>query len=267
MGEYIDKRHESFLKKNKRHKLLVLSAQIGVLAVFAALWEISAALGWIDPFLMSSPSRIWNTLAELYADGALFYHIWISLYETILGFVIGTAAGTAVAVIMWWSRSVREVLQPYVVVLNSLPKIALGPVIIVWAGTGQKAIVFMAVLISVIVTIITMLGGFMQTSPEKILLMRAMNAGKLQIFTKLVFPSNMSTLASCLKINVGMAWIGSIMGEYLVSRAGLGYLIVYGGQVFQMDLVMACTIVLCLLAGGMYFLVALLERFMVRWQS
>ena len=181
--------------------------------------------------------------------------------------MIGTAAGTAVAVIMWWSRSVREVLQPYVVVLNSLPKIALGPVIIVWAGTGQKAIVFMAVLISVIVTIITMLGGFMQTSPEKILLMRAMNAGKLQIFTKLVFPSNMSTLASCLKINVGMAWIGSIMGEYLVSRAGLGYLIVYGGQVFQMDLVMACTIVLCLLAGGMYFLVALLERFMVRWQS
>ena len=111
------------------------------------------------------------------------------------------------------------------------------------------------------------LSFFMQTSPEKILLMRAMNAGKLQIFTKLVFPSNMSTLASCLKINVGMAWIGSIMGEYLVSRAGLGYLIVYGGQVFQMDLVMACTIVLCLLAGGMYFLVALLERFMVRWQS
>lgn len=267
MNDYIDKRHEIFLKKSKRHKLLVLTAQIGVLVVFAALWEISARLGWIDPFLMSSPSRIWATIADLYGDGQLFYHVWISLYETLLGFVIGTAGGTAVAVIMWWSRSVREVLQPYVVVLNSLPKIALGPVIIVWAGTGQKAIVFMAVLISIIVTIITMLSGFMQTNPEKILLLKAMNANKMQIFTKLVFPSNVATLASCLKINVGMAWIGSIMGEYLVSKAGLGYLIVYGGQVFQMDLVMACTIVLCVLAGGMYFLVALLEKFMVRWQG
>ena len=135
------------------------------------------------------------------------------------------------------------------------------------AGTGQKAIVTMAVLISVIVTIITMLGGFIETSPEKILLLEAMNANKFQIFTKLVFPANVSTLASCLKINVGMAWIGSIMGEYLVSKAGLGYLIVYGGQVFKMDLVMACTIVLCILAGGMYFLVALFEKYMVKWRD
>ena len=189
------------------------------------------------------------------------------MLETIIGFLIGTIGGTAIAVALWWSKSLREVLQPYIVVLNSLPKIALGPIIIVWAGTGQKAIITMAVLISIIVTIITMLGGFLETSPEKILLLQSMDANKMQIFFKLVFPSNLSTLASCLKINVGMSWIGSIMGEYLVSKAGLGYLIVYGGQVFKMDLVMTCTIVLCLLAGAMYFFVALLEKLFVRWKS
>lgn len=266
-NEYLSAEHRQFVKKIKLRKLAVTGTQIGVLCVFMLLWEVLAATNVIDPFLMSCPSRVWATLCDLYYDGQLFHHVWISLYETVLGFLIGTVAGTLIAVLMWWSKWIREVFEPYVVILNSLPKIALGPLIIVWAGTGQKAIVTMAVLISVIVTIITMLGGFLQTSPEKILLMRTMNANKAQIFLKLVFPSNMTTLASCLKINVGMAWIGSIMGEYLSSKAGLGYLIVYGGQVFKMDLVMTCTIVLCVLAGGMYFLVSLLEKFLVRWQN
>ncbi|MBR5145488.1 MAG: ABC transporter permease [Clostridia bacterium] len=259
--------HQRYIKKLKRNKIFTTCAQVGVLVVFLVVWELFAQIGFIDAFLMSSPSRIWHTLADLYVNGQLLYHIWVSLFETLLGFLIGTVGGTAIAVVLWWSKSLRDVLQPYIVVLNSLPKIALGPIIIVWAGTGQKAIVTMAVLISIIVTIITMLGGFLQTSPEKILLLESMNANKMQIFFKLVFPANLSTLASCLKINVGMAWIGSIMGEYLVSKAGLGYLIVYGGQVFKMDLVMTCTIVLCLLAGVMYFLVALLERYFIKWKS
>ena len=259
--------HQRYVKKLKRNKIFITCAQVGVLVAFLCLWELLAQIGFIDAFLMSSPSRIWHTLADLYVNGQLLYHVWVSLFETLLGFFIGTVGGTAIAVVLWWSKPLRDVLQPYIVVLNSLPKIALGPIIIVWAGTGQKAIVTMAVMISIIVTIITMLGGFLQTSPEKILLLESMNANKMQIFFKLVFPANLSTLASCLKINVGMAWIGSIMGEYLVSKAGLGYLIVYGGQVFKMDLVMACTIVLCLLAGVMYFLVALLEKFFVRWKS
>lgn len=266
-NKYLSPEHELFIKKERNRKIIILSTQIGILVMFLAVWELAAQLHWIDSFLMSCPSRIWNTLADLYSSGELFYHIWVSLYETLLGFAIGTVAGTAIAVLLWWSKFLRSVLEPYIVVLNSLPKIALGPLIIVCAGTGQKAIVTMAVLISVIVTIITMLGGFIETSPEKILLLEAMNANKFQIFTKLVFPANVSTLASCLKINVGMAWIGSIMGEYLVSKAGLGYLIVYGGQVFKMDLVMACTIVLCILAGGMYFLVALFEKYMVKWRD
>ncbi|MBQ9714824.1 MAG: ABC transporter permease [Clostridia bacterium] len=266
-NEFLSPQHKKYISKLKRHKILVFSAQTGVLVGFLLLWQLLATVGVIDSFLMSSPSRIWHTLADLYANGQLFYHVWISLYETLLGFAIGTLGGTAIAVALWWSKTLRDVLQPYIVVLNSLPKIALGPIIIVWAGTGQKAIIAMAVLISIIVTTITMLGGFLETNAEKILLLQSMDANKMQIFCKLVFPSNLSTLASCLKINVGMSWIGSIMGEYLVSKAGLGYLIVYGGQVFEMDLVMTCTIVLCLLAGGMYFGVAMLEKFFVRWKS
>ena len=157
-------------------------------------------------------------------------------------------------------------LEPYIVVLNSLPKIALGPIIIVWCGSGSKAIIFMAVLIGIIVAIITMLNGFLATDKNKILLLKSMGANKIQVLTKLVIPGSLPTLISMLKINVGMAWIGSIMGEYLVSRAGLGYLIVYGGQVFKLDLVMASTVVLCVLAALMYFLVALLEKFIIKYK-
>ena len=151
--------------------------------------------------------------------------------------------------------------------MNSLPKIALGPIIIVWFGAGSRAIIFMAVLIGIIVAIITMLNGFLATDENKILLLRSMGATKFQILLKLVIPGSLPTFISMLKISVGMAWIGSIMGEYLVSRAGLGYLIVYGGQVFKLDLVMAATFVLCVLATLMYALVALLEKIIIRYDK
>lgn len=158
----------------------------------------------------------------------------------------------------------RKVTEPYVVVLNSLPKIALGPVIIIWVGAGAKAIIMMTVLICIVVTILTSLGGMMETDAGKILLMRSMGATKRQILTMVVFPSALPTLLGVLKINVGLAWVGTIMGEYLVSGAGLGYLIIYGGQVFKLDLVMTSTVILCLLAGIMYFVVAAVEKIAIR---
>ena len=155
-------------------------------------------------------------------------------------------------------------LEPYIVVLNALPKIALGPLIIIWFGTGSEAIVFMTVLVGIIVATLNMLSAFVSTDPNKILLMRSMGANKFQILWKLVLPSSYPAIISMLKVNVGMAWIGSIMGEYIVSRAGLGYLIVYGGQVFKLDLVMSATFILCLLAAGMYALVVLLEKVLLK---
>ena len=264
MKNTFTREHLLFLRIQKRKKILVHVTQFGVLILLLALWELAAALGWIDSFIMSSPSRIFNTLKELIVGKTLWRHMGVSLLETLAGFAIGTTLGYLVAVILWWNTFLKDVFEPYVVVLNSLPKIALGPIIIIWAGTGKASIITMAVLISVVITTITILNGFIETDKEKALLLRSMGANKLQIFTKLVAPANVPTLMATLKINVGMAWIGSIMGEYLVSKEGLGYLIVYGSQVFRLDLVMTCTIVLCMLAGIMYAIVAMLEKIIVK---
>ena len=181
-------------------------------------------------------------------------------YETVAGFLIATVVGSGVAVLLWWSTTLRDVTEPYLIVLNSLPKIALGPIIIIWCGAGTSAIIFMAVLISVIITVMSMLNAFLSVEEEKILLLRSMGANKRIILQKLILPASIPAFMSVLKINVGMAWVGSIMGEYLVSKAGLGYLIVYGGTVFKLDLVMSATVVLCVLAGLMYFLVSFAEK-------
>ena len=252
--------HKRYLKKLKIRGAIIWACRIGLLAALLGVWELVAYFRIIDPFIISSPSRIIRLIGELYRDDNLFPHIAASLYETVLGFVIATVLGSIVAIALWWSKSMRDVLEPYLITLNSLPKIALGPIIIVWMGTGAKAIIFMAVLICVIITIISMLSGFIGVDKEKIMLLQSMKASKFKILTKLVIPANIPTLISVLKINVGLSWIGSILGEYLSSQKGLGYLLVYGAQVFQLDLVMASTVILCVLAGGMYGFVAIIEK-------
>jgi len=257
-------KHVLYVKKLKRETSFVWVMRFAILLLLLGFWELFAYLNVIDSFISSSPSKIAVTIGSLVTENNLFYHMGITLYETVLGFIIAVGLGYGVALLLWWSERTRRILEPYIVVLNSLPKIALGPIIIVWFGSGEKAIIFMAVLIGIIVAIITMLNGFLATDKNKILLLKSMGASKGQIMLKLVIPGSLPTLISMLKISVGMAWIGSIMGEYLVSRAGLGYLIVYGGQVFKLDLVMASTVILCVLAALMYALVALLERQLIK---
>lgn len=252
--------HKRYVKKLKIRHAVIWVLRIGLLAAFLGIWELVAHYRIVDPFIISSPSRIVRLIGEFYRENNLFPHILASLYETVLGFVIATVLGSLIAMALWWSKGLRDVLEPYLITLNSLPKIALGPIIIVWMGTGEKAIIFMAVLICVIITIISMLSGFIGVDKEKIMLLQSMKAGKLKIMTKLIIPANIPTLISVLKINVGLSWIGSILGEYLSSQKGLGYLLVYGSQVFQLDLVMASTVILCLLAGGMYGFVAIIEK-------
>ncbi len=259
--------HALYIKKIKKETCLVWSLRFIILGLLIGLWELFARLNIIDSFISSSPSKIIITIKNLFVENELAYHIGITLYETLFGFIIAVGLGYIIALTLWWSERLRRILEPYIVVLNSLPKIALGPIIIVWFGSGSKAIIFMAVLIGIIVCIITMLNGFLATDKNKILLLKTMGASKFQILLKLVIPGTLPTFISMLKISVGMAWIGSIMGEYLVSRAGLGYLIVYGGQVFKLDLVMAATVVLCVLATLMYALVALLEKIIIKYKS
>ena len=257
---------KAFIRKNKLETVLVWTFRLLILLLSIGLWELFARLNVVDSFITSSPSRILKTTKDLFIKDNLMLHVGITLYETLLGFLIAVSVGFIIALLLWWSERLRRILEPYIVVLNSLPKIALGPIIIVWFGSGSKAIIFMAVLIGVIVAIITMLNGFLATDENKVLLLKSMGASKIQILLKLVIPGSLPTFISMLKISVGMAWIGSIMGEYLVSRAGLGYLIVYGGQVFKLDLVMAATVILCILAALMYALVALLEKFIIKYK-
>lgn len=256
--------HIKYLGKLRKKTALVWALGLGILAAALLLWQLLADTGVFDVFITSSPKRIVVTIADLIKNDNLFYHIGVTLYETVLGFLIAVVLGTFIALLLWWSDVLRRVFEPYLIVLNALPKIALGPIIIVWCGSGSKSIVLMAVLIGLIVTIINMLSGFLATDKDKILLMRSMGATKFQILRKLVIPGTMKTFVSTLKIDVGMAWIGSVMGEYMVSKAGLGYLIVYGGQVFKLDLVMAATVVLCLLATLMYLVVAAVEKILIK---
>ena len=248
-----------YLKGKKRRRRLVRTAQIAILVLFFAQWEILARLGVIDSFILSQPSRILRTYANM-AENNFFLHIGVTVFETLVGFLLGAALGTGLAVALWWNDFIAKVSEPYLVVLNSLPKIALGPVIIILVGAGTEAIIFMALAISMIVTVLEMLSGFRRTDGEYIKMARTFGASKAQIFLKIVFPYNITTLFNSLKINIGLSLVGVIAGEFLVSKAGLGYLIVYGGQVFKLDLVMASVLVLSVVAALMYEGVVLLER-------
>ena len=185
---------------------------------FFALWEIAAQQGWIDDFIMSSPSRIWKTLKNLYASGELFRHLGASCLETVIGFTLGTLAGTVIAILLWWSPMLSRILDPYLVVLNSLPKTALGPVFIVWMGAGPASIIAMTLAISLIVTILEVHNGFLAVDRGKLNLMKTLGASRAQTLLKLVLPANLPTFVNALKVNVGLSWVGVIMGEFLVSR-------------------------------------------------
>ena len=234
-----------------------------MLIFFIVICEVAANKGWIDSFIMSQPSKIWDTIVNL-SSNDLLEHIGVTVFETLVGFLVGTFLGVIVAIILWWSKFLSKVMEPYLVVLNSLPKIALGPVIIIWVGAGMPAIIVGAISISLVVTILEILNGFMNTDNEKIKMIRTFNATKLQTLVKVIIPANISTFINSLKVNIGLSLVGVISGEFLVSKAGLGYLIVYGGQVFKLDLVMASVLILAIVAAIMYQSVVILEKIVLK---
>lgn len=256
----MSREHELYLKKVNSDKRKIIISRLIILLIFISLWQIAANNKWLDVFLTSSPSRIVKCFISLYNDGILLNHIGVTCYETILGFSLGTLLGAVIAVILWWSPFISKVLDPYLVVLNALPKVALAPIIIFWIGNGILAIIVIALLISIVTTVIGVLSGFNEIDKEKIMLMKTFRASKIQILRYLIFPYSIPVLISALKINVGLSWVGVIMGEFLVAKKGLGFLIVYGGQVAQLDMVMMSIVILSVIAFIMYEIVAILEK-------
>lgn len=261
--EAISQDRKKYLRKIKVNKIKILAVQIAILIIFIALWEILANTGKIDSFITSQPSRIFKTFLDLSSNN-LLEHLRITCIETLVGFLLGTVLGALIAIILWWSPFISKVSEPFLVVLNALPKIALGPVIIIWVGAGMQSIIVMALAISLIVTILDILNGLLLTDKEKIKMAETFNANKFQILTKIVIPANIPTLFNTLKVNIGLSLVGVISGEFLVSKGGLGYLIVYGGQVFKLDLVMTSVIILAIVASIMYESIVILEKKIVK---
>ena len=252
--------HKLYLKKLKKQKHVVLFFKIFIIILFLSLWEVCARVGILNSFLTSYPSKIFITIFDLFKENNLFSHIWVTLYETVISFSLASIIGIAVSSILWSSKTIAKILDPYLTVLNSLPKISLGPLIIIWVGANVKSIIFMALLIAVFTTIINMYNSFINTDPSKITLMKSFGASKITIFTKLIFRGNIPSLVNTLKINISLSLIGVIMGELLVSKQGLGYLITYGSQVFNLNLVITSIFILAIMSYLLYILIDLLEK-------
>lgn len=259
-GNTFSEEHLQYFKKAKIRSIKIRASQAAILILFFVIWEVSARLKLIDPFLVSQPSRMFSYGIKLIREGNLFIHIYVTTYETIIGFVLGTILGTLMAIALWWSDFICKVLDPYLVVLNALPKIALGPILIFWIGNGQPAIIAIALMISIVVTIISVLSGFKEVDEDKIKLLKTFGAKKHQILRYVILPASIPTMISALKINVGLSWVGVIVGEFLVAKEGLGFLIVFGGQTAQLDMVMLSIIILSIEAYIMYEIVEILER-------
>ena len=252
---------EDFKKEKRRKKGLILFSQFALLFLFLASWELFARLGVINTFLVSKPSDIWNLFFIYLKNGEIFRHMKVSLLETLYGLVIGTGLGILIGILLWWFPTLRRILDPFLVVLNALPKTALAPILIIWAGTGMKGIVVVAISLSIVITILSSYHAFNSIDEEQIKMMKTLGASKWQILIKLTPPANIPNLINIVKINIGMAWVGVIVGEFLVSREGIGYLVVYGGQVFKLDLVMMGVFILGVLALLMYLLLNGVEKY------
>ena len=251
---------EKYKKKLLKERIVIHVAQIVLCVSFFMIWEIFSRVGIINEFLFSSPSKIFSLLFKYIGNGELFRHLGISLYETLLGLIIGTVLGLIVAILLWLNDTIAKILDPFLVVLNALPKTALAPIFIIWAGTGIKGIVVVSVSISLVVTILSAHSYFKGVDKNKIKMLESFGASKLQLLNKLVLPSNLANIMGIIKINIGMSWIGVIVGEFIVSREGIGYLLTYGAQVFRLDLVMMSVFVLAFVAYLMYLITSFLER-------
>lgn len=251
---------EAYQKNIIRERKWTFCWQLFLFISFFILWELSSRFYWIDPLLFSSPSKVMTILIEKFKDGSMIVHAQVTLFETILGFIIGTILGIIIAAFLWLLPRLAKIMDPYLVILNAMPKVALGPIIIVALGPGYTSIIAMGAIVSVIITTIVVYTGFKEVDPNYLKVLQSFRATRWTCFKEAIFPATLPVMISTLKVNVGLAWVGVIVGEFLVSKEGLGYLIVYGFQVFDFTLVMSSLILIAICAAVMYKMVEKLEK-------
>lgn len=246
-----------------KYRFKVFITQIVSIFLFLLLWEVGVQSGYINSFIFSSPLKVLTTLIDLAIRGDLFVHFGTTLFEVLLAFVLGSIIAFLVSILLYNFKFLADVLDPFLTMLNSLPKVALGPIIIIWVGANTKSIITMALLINVIISIITIYNGFINIDEIKYKLFQSFKANKKQILFKLIIPGSISSIISALKINISLTFIGVIMGEFLVSKKGIGYLILYGTQVFNLNLVITGIFVLIIMSYGIYKIVSYIEKKML----
>ena len=251
---------EQYIKKHKNHHRFVTLARFGILLSFLTIWELLARFELIDAFFFSSPTGVVKCAYTMLLDLTLFTHIGITLYETILSFLLVILIGIVISSLLWFSKTLSEIIEPTLVILNSLPKSALAPLFIVWLGTGSKTIIIAGISVAIFGCIISLYSGFMETDKDKLMLIETLGGNRLQAFFKVVLPNSIPVLLSTIKVNIGLSLVGVIIGECLAARSGLGYLIIYGSQVFKLDLVIMSIVILCIIATALYKIIQMLEH-------
>ena len=228
------------------------------------MWEITSQTGIIDSFIFSSPSKIALCFFDMVLDKSIFLHIGITLYETIVSFILVIFVSILTAVLLWFSRKLSEILDPYLVVLNSLPKSALAPLLIVWLGATQTTIIVAGMSVAIFGSILSLYTSFQEIDPEKIKLIYTLHGNKFHALTKVVIPGSIPSIINVMKVNIGLCLVGVIIGEFLAARSGLGYLIIYSSQVFKLDWLLMSIVLLCIMAMGLYAVINLVEKWYLK---
>jgi len=249
-----------FLKKQKQHHMIVSFSRVFVFIVFLLTWELTSYFGIIDSFIFSSPSQVVLCFWRMLLDKSIFLHVGITLYETLVSFVLVTVLSILFATVLWFSRKLLEITEPFLVILNSLPKSALAPLLIVWLGATPLTIIVAGMSVALFGSILNMTTSFQEVDPDKIKLIYTLRGSRIQALTKVVIPSSIPAIVSNMKVNIGLCLVGVIIGEFLAARSGLGYLIIYSSQVFKLDWLLMSICILCILAMGLYALINLVEK-------
>ena len=251
---------QQYIRRQKREKKFVSFLRIFVLLLFLALWEISARTGLIDSFIFSSPGMIWHSFCSMCRDGSIFPHLSVTITETLISFLFVVVLGAGMAVLLWTCPKLAKITEPYLVVLNSLPKSALAPLLIVWLGANERTIIVCGMSVAIFGSILNLYTGFCEADPEKLKLIETLGGGKKEKLMKIILPSSVPLLLSVMKVNIGLCLVGVIIGEFIGARKGLGYLIIYSSQTFKLTWVLMSIIILCIIAIILYGILGLIEK-------